>query len=304
MSDPFEQLLESALSGPDLELGHESRRRLLAAAARPVSETGNIVRFTVPDPDAESGFAWLAGESPVTRPLARRMTSDGGFLRMLDDERRFLRSLRSSLRQPPACPAAGPPSRRGWIAACAAALVAAAGAWWFSMPVARPGASSTEVASARPDAGLEPRSAVPAITAARAVESGPSGVAQPVSEKPLLGVDSVPLFAGVETPEPATTAEDSFPPFRLETLAVRQELPLIAALESPSPELLGSRVGLWQPDRMLDGAYTTVPTLATSLGDGRSNIPEPSSLLLMMTGSLLAWHRRRPRNPPASDPTR
>jgi hypothetical protein len=126
VSDSFESLLENALSAPDLELGHEMRRRLLAAAA-PAAKTPpeNVVSFEVPDPDAAAGFDWLVGDAPATRPLIRRMSLDPGFFTMLDDERRFLRSLRRSLRKP----AAVAPKRRSHavIAAAAAVLALAAG---------------------------------------------------------------------------------------------------------------------------------------------------------------------------------
>ncbi len=136
--DPFEDFLEETLGGPDFELGHDMRRRLLeAAAASDRVLPDNVVPMNRSDPDESAGFAWLVGEAPATTDLMARMIGDKTFMDALDGERCFLRTLRAALRRSAAAaaPATVPsPARRRGIAAAAlsaaAAITLAAGAFF------------------------------------------------------------------------------------------------------------------------------------------------------------------------------
>lgn len=144
--DPFEDFLEEALGGPDFELGHDMRRRLLeAAAAGDRVLPDNVVPMNRADPDESAGFAWLVGESPATPALMGRMIDDKTFMDALDGERCFLRTLRAALRRGAAAaataPAASPSRRRGIAAAAlsaAAAITLAAGSLFFNGAAQKP----------------------------------------------------------------------------------------------------------------------------------------------------------------------
>ncbi|WP_035605679.1 hypothetical protein [Haloferula sp. BvORR071] len=186
-SDPFEDFLEDALGAPDFELGHEMRRRLLAAAV--AGDTAavtcdNVVPMDRADPDAAAGFAWLVGEAPASTALMSRMAADHTFLETLDSERCFLRTLRAALRRSAAA-AVPAPARRSWVPAAAmsaaAVLALAAGAIFWS-PGSQP-ATATAVAAAEPaldrassapDPGLF-SAEKPALISSATPDSGDSG---------------------------------------------------------------------------------------------------------------------------------
>ena len=135
MKDPFEEFLEDAMSGPDLELGHEMRRRLLeAAVAGEALEQDNVVRMDRSDPEVQEGFNWILGETDATGPLVTRMISDSAFLDSLDGDRRFVRTLRQVLLKQ--AEVVVPAARRRFLpavaVAAAAAIALAAGTLFFN----------------------------------------------------------------------------------------------------------------------------------------------------------------------------
>lgn len=184
MSDPFEDFLEEALGGPELELGHEMRRRLLeAAVAGERVRPDNVVPMDRSDPDETAGFAWLVGESTATPALMGRMIADQVFLETLDGERSFLRTLRASLRRSSAA-AVAPPARRQRLAtvamSAAAALALAAGAIFMNGLGQKPAtavavAPAAQAGPAAPGGAAEVAAATPAPVTADSATGGSSG---------------------------------------------------------------------------------------------------------------------------------
>jgi hypothetical protein len=205
MSDPFEDFLEEALGGPDLELGHEMRRRLLeAAVAGERVRPDNVVPLNRADPDETAGFAWLVGEAAASTELMSRMIGDPTFLETLDGERSFLHTLRASLRRSSAAAVAAP-ARRQRIAAvalsAAAALTLAAGAILMNGLGQKP---TTAVAVAPVG------QAVPATPSA-AAEVATAGSEQIAVDSPSGGGGAGLAASGAGLPEDSSLAKMELP---------------------------------------------------------------------------------------------
>ncbi|QJE95408.1 PEP-CTERM sorting domain-containing protein [Luteolibacter luteus] len=217
MKDPFEDFLEDAMSGPDLELGHEMRRRLLeAAVAGEALEQDNVVRMDRGDPEVQEGFNWILGETEATGPLMQRMIFDPAFLNDLDGERRFVRTLRHVLVKQ--ANVVAPAARRRFLPAvalgAAAAVALAAGTLFFSpdegnkVPVlaqAEVGSRSEKLAPAAAAPAIAPASpgeksvevAVVERPEAPAAENLPSGPSALIPEAPAGIVDEASAIAAL-----------------------------------------------------------------------------------------------------------
>ena len=318
MSDPFEDFLEGALGTPDLELGHDMRRRLLqaAVAGEKTATHGNVISMDRGDPDHAAGFAWLVGEAPATPALMGRLVADRTFLETLDGERYFLRTLRASLRRSPA--AVIPPARRTWVSAvamsAAAALALAAGALFWS-PAQRP---VTAVATSGPAAGEKATGAATPleIPAALAGESTASPGAPATGDAPFLELPSLPEPRGtgrsldpgdpqlagpqLDTALALAAAEAIVPKPILATLGggmageygdtAEPEAALASLSGTSSPFSAGGMNGF--------GGGRGSRSVDTSLvgGDQENSIPEPGGALPVMLGFLILLLKRPKRS--------
>lgn len=321
MKDRFEDFLEDTLSGPDLELGHEMRRRLLeAAVAGEGMSGGNVVPLDRADPDEAAGFDWLVGESPATTLLMGRMVHDPGFLETLDGQRCFLRTLRRALGKTAAA-ATVVPARRRWVPAAvlsaAAAFALAAGAWFFQpggTPAAvQAAASPAEEASGPPatSGSPHPGEAAPVVVAvAGEKESGFESSGAPEIPGMLETVpDEAPALADLSGTGRSVAPED---PLMVPGIERALELaagdspvpgPLMAALgggleESDSLEIGGPLASLsgdhsgWQTDGFGNLGGATGPSLAGEDEGDRESIPEPGTALPVMLGLLVLLLQR------------
>lgn len=259
MKDSFEEFLEDAMSGPDFELGHEMRRRLLeAAVAGEGFERDNVVRMDRNDPEVQEGFNWLLGETEASEPLMTRMISDPAFFGALDGERRFVRTLRRVLMKQAegAAPAA---ARRRFLpavaVASAAAIALAAGMIFFGSGGSRvsPAVAHSDPAPRQPEAGAP-------VPAAASVAAAPAGKAVEV--------------AVVESTEAAVEARPSAPSALIPASPVDREAPAIAALT-------GSGQSITPADPVLardSGAALSLPAMA-AMAEEASLQDTPFSLL-------------------------
>jgi hypothetical protein len=327
MKDPFEDFLEDALGGPDLELGHEMRRRLLeAAVAGKTLVDDNVVRIDRPDPAETAGFDWLVGEAPATEELMGRMIGDPTFMESLDGQRGFILTLREALRRTAAAAAVVPVRRRSWVPAAvlsaAAALAMTTGMVMFNRPVAAPAenlaAAEETVAPAKP--------AVPTPAGAIAATKVISPDATPVAPAPA------PLIPGIAGASPPALADlggtgrsiDPGDPALVPQLGTALEReseeeslpePILAMLggtdgpeegmggfggDADSLALLAGGSSSWSEGGMngfdrFGAAGTGAGVSLIGPGGGRdreSSIPEPGGALPVMIGLMLLMLRR------------
>lgn len=337
MSDPFEDFLEEALGGPDFELGHEMRRRLLeAAVAGDPVRADNVVPMDRSDPDESAGFAWLVGEAPASVALMGRMVADPVFLETLDGERSFLRTLRDSLRRSSAAAVAAParPRRVAAVAlSAAAALTLVAGAIFMNG-----GGGKPATAVAINPAGQQEAPAIPAgateVAAASpeqiTVDSGGGaggGIALPGG--PLPDETGLAKMELPELPEHSGTGRSVDPgDLLLEVPQLQDALAFEAGeIGLPEPVLAALGGGMDGPSgdnsggalASLDGAYSSFPMsgggsfggmqsglggMASLTGPGRdgggreSTIPEPGGAMPVMLGLLVLLLKRPRRSKP------
>ena len=326
MSDPFEDFLEEALGTPDLELGHDMRRRLLQAAVageRP-APLDNVIAMDRGDPDLCAGFAWLVGEAPATSTLMGRMVADQTFLETLDGERYFLRTLRASLRCRPA--AVVPPARRTWVPAvamsAAAAFALAAGSLFWS-PAEKPATAVATTGSSAPAAGGKaPGSSTP-LKVTTALASGGSAAA-PGSPAP----EDIASLELPSLPEPRGTGRSLDPGDPLLAGPQLDTALVLAAAEAIVPEPILATLGggmaggydsAGEPEMALTslsgtssffsmggmgspggarGSSTTDPSLIGTNGPGGGgdiSVPEPGGALPVMLGFLILLLKRPKR---------
>jgi hypothetical protein len=325
MKDPFEDFLEDALGGPDLELGHEMRRRLLeAAAGEGAIPDGKVVRIDRFDPAETAGFNWLVGEAPATEELLGRIIEDTNFRELLDGQRGFILALRESLRRTAAA-AVVPVRRRRWVPAtllsAAAALAMAAGILFFK-PAAgtREGVVTAEETAAPvvapPSVGARP---VKAITALKEISPAISpAAAAPAPLAPGISAASPPAVADLGGTGRSIEPEDPALMSRLETAleteageAARPD-PVLAMLggadgggegvvgfgeDGDSLPLLAGSPSFWLEGGMngFDGAAGTGPGISLTgpaEDRDRESIPEPGGALPVMIGLMLLLLRR------------
>ena len=323
MKDPFEDFLEDALGGPDLELGHEMRRRLLeAAVAGETIADGNVVRIDRPDPAETAGFDWLVGEAPATGELMGRIVEDPAFMESLDGQRGFILTLREALRRTAIAAAAVPVRRRRRVHAAvlsaAAALAMTTGILISNKPAAPP--AENLAASAGTAAPVVPAVRTPAkpIVAAEAISPDTT----PAAPAP------VPLIPGIASASPPALADpggtgrsiDPGDPALVPQLGaafddgVGQEslpVPILAMLggtsggfgeDAASLPLLAGGPSSWSEGGMNGfdrvGAAGTGPGVSlVGPGGGRDkgSIPEPGGALPVMIGLMLLLLRRPQR---------
>jgi hypothetical protein len=317
MNDPFEDFLEDALGGPDLELGHEMRRRLLeAAVAGETISDGNVVRMDRPDPEEKAGFDWLVGEAPATAALLGRMIEDPAFMDTLDGQRGFIVTLRESLRRAAAA-AVVPVPRRRWIPAtslaAAAALAMTTGILFFK-PAPHSTAELVGGGETAVPAAARPLVPAPAMAAAASETDSPDTAPAPPAPAPLA-IE----IAGAAPPAPADPGgtgrsiepdDPALVPQLEAALEIREgdpalPEPLLAMLggggiagEDPdSVLLLAGNPSSWSREGMdgFGGAAGTGPGISLvgpGAGRDRETIPEPGGALLLMIGFMLMLLRR------------
>lgn len=328
MKDPFEEFLEDAMSGPDFELGHEMRRRLLeAAVAGEALEQDNVVRMDRSDPGVQEGFNWILGETDASEPLMQRMISDPSFLNALDGERRFVRTLRQVLVKP--AEVAVPAARRRILpavaASAAAAIALAAGTFFFN-----PGGD--RVVPVVVQSGTEPQAKesrvsapAPAMAAATPVEktvevavmdepaATPSGPSVLIPEEPARSVEeasAVALITGSGqsvSPEDPVMEQGGGSSFSLNSLAALSAGDTGAPLQEAAYSLVDSdsdsgsqpslafhsdRGGMWD-NGFISGLPSSGGLNMSLIGGGKeSTIPEPGPVLPVMIGMMVLFLRR------------
>ena len=321
MKDPFEDFLEDALGAPDLELGHETRRRLLeaAVASDAISGDGKVVRMDRPDPAEVAGFDWLMGESPASEAVMGRLIEDPDFLEALDGQRRFIRVLRDSLRRTAAAAVAVPARHRRWVPAAvlsaAAALAMTTGILMFSRSAPEPAAAVAMADDTPAGAGA----AAPGPTTATVV---PLPVAAKEKNSPLA--DPASPASAPFAPEPASASPPALADLGGSGRSVEPDDPAIVpqlevAMESAEgepepPEALLASLGETDESEgmlvadghdalaMINGRSFSWPmddsnafggSGATGPADpGDGSIPEPGGALPVMIGFMLLLLRR------------
>lgn len=324
--DPFLPMLEEALAMPDLELGHEMRHRLLAAAVSQdqAPAGGNVVPFVKQDGEADA-FQWLVGEREADHALMLRLTEDAGFFTAVSHERRFLHTLRRSLRTQIPVPAevASVPApvtaipRRSYRAMAGA--VAALLALWLGLKAfdGVPGTSSGELAvhapALSPAASRPPAAAHPVADEGMVAKVAPLvrgrvkvSPAQEDSETPRVGEA---ITATVESPDDAGTTP-LLEIAQAEKIAAKElfggtvaqafaALPgdVENGLVASTGEIEGAQQspdwGFWNNSLASnslrgDGSFSYV-----SDGDGSLAVPEPGGAVLFSIGGVLLLIRRR-----------
>ncbi len=321
MKDPFEEFLEDAMAGPDLELGHEMRRRLLESAVSGEAPEGeNVIRMDHPeDADEQAGFDWMVGELPASRGLLERMIEDRRFFTLLDRNRRFLITLRQAMRGEGA--AAVPAERKRPVPiaafAAAAAVVLAAGTVFLNRPagkaqpqMAAGGAAAEGAAAPAPRAAQDgPAGAAETRQAARLPGSGeasPPDVPAPVipgfapmpEPGDLPGIaglggsgQSLPAAAGPTEEEPEMAL--NLPPRRGESVPEDAAYSLFETEEAPEIAALGDYE--FFSDTGLRGGwyFRSGDPASTSLVDDDGTIPEPGAAIPVVIGMMVLLLRRK-----------
>lgn len=316
MKDPFEEFLEDAMAGPDLELGHETRRRLLeAAVAGDAIKGDNVVRMEREDPLAQAGFDWLVGETSAAVPLMSRMIGDRSFFARIEQDRRFLRTLRSVMRAgaEPMVPVARK-GRFGFVVAmsAAAALALAAGTIFFIQPESE--GMPAMAASGGGGAGDAPASQKSAPASAEAVavpegaaaeaDSTPAPVPLDFGFMPLPEIDEVPALAALGGSGQSMPSSDpllseqtgvALMPGRAEGTIGTDGLVLSLLDENPEPERTSFANHGFFDDASI--AMRGGPPLTSSLAGGNheASIPEPGTALPVVIGTLVVMLRRKRR---------
>ncbi len=307
IGDPFTDLLEDALSVPDFDLGNELRARLLAAADE--VSTSQVIELVTEESWEVSAFNWLVGEQASDPVLMDRLVGNAAFSAAVAGQQKFLRRLRSSLRQP--APLVEP-VRKNSFNRLRAVLVAATGlaaviAWLLIV---------------QETSGY--------LRASHAVAMGStSGKSQPVSERPM---PSDPRLASTSVSQVAGFAENTHRSEATGKLAPRHNLESVregaALLEFDEATRLAARELFQGSSEALDlvpvsaepgnvvvmASNTSRSGVASSFGSSgdwmfthalmgmdRSSfpglsegaVPEPSGLLLTALGSLMLLSRRR-----------
>lgn len=331
MKDPFEEFLEDAMSGPDLELGHEMRRRLLeAAVAGEAVDQENVVRMDRSDPEVQQGFNWILGEAPAAEPLMSRMISDPAFLDSLDGDRRFVRTLRQVLvRQ---AEVVAPAARRRFLPALAvssaAAIALAAGALFFNSSGSRavpvvakaevqpqqekmiPAAPMAAIVEAEASAGQPVEVAMVEKEDAPVPELSPSGPSALIPEPQAEMSEEVTAIAGIIGSGQSVSPEDPVSPggggssFSLQSVAAvaaevdaplqDSALTLLDSGSGPEPSLAfhSDRGGMWDAGFTTGLSGTGGPNMSLIGGDREGTIPEPGVTLPVMIGMMVLFLRR------------
>jgi hypothetical protein len=305
--DPFTDFLEDVLSVPDFDLGNDLRARLLAATDE-VSPP-QVIELVTEESWEVSAFNWLVGEQPSDPVLLDRLVGNVAFSAAVAGQQKFLRRLRSSLRQP--APVAEPVRRSPFSLMRAMAIavtgLAAVIAWLLVVLV---------------PSGY--------LGASHAVAVGStSGKSQPVSERPMA---SDPRLASTSLSQVAGFAENTHRSEATGELAPRHNLESVregaALLELDEATRLAARELFQKSCEALDlvpvspepgdaavmASNTGLSGESSSFGSSgdwrfthalmamdRSSfpglsegaVPEPSGLLLMALGSLMLLSRRR-----------
>jgi hypothetical protein len=320
VKDPFEEFLEDAMSGPDFELGHEMRRRLLEAAVAGEAIGGdNVVRMDRADPAEQEAFNWIVGETRATEPLMIRMISDAGFLAKLDGERCFLRMLRQTLVKQ--AEVVAPAARRRFLPAVAlasaAAIALAAGTIFFNQggnDAVAPIIARNEAAPVKLSAP-GPAVAVAAVEDARPVavasveevdtapeipSSAPSAII-PQPAAPML--DEAPAVAALTgngqsiEPDDPLLAEAGGSVFTLRAAAAEvpiqeSELALVDTGSDSPVASFSSRGPMWDTGFATGLPGATGPSMAL-ISDRESSIPEPGVALPVVIGMMVLFLRRQ-----------
>ena len=315
MKDPFEEFLEDAMAGPDLELGHDMRRRLLEAAVAGEAIRGdNVVRMEREDPLAQAGFDWLVGETPAAIPLLSRMIGDRSFFARLEQDRRFLRTLRSVMRAgaEPTVPVVRE-RRFGLLVAvsAAAALALAAGTIFFVQPQSE-GAPAMAAGSAG-GAGGVPASQKPVPAAGEAAPAGETAAVLEADSAPALAprdfgfmplpeIDEVPAIAALGGSGQSMPSSDPLLPAQTGMALVPggaegvtgTDGPALSLLdENPEPQLVSFADHGFFSDASIAMRGGAPPSSSLAGGNHEASIPEPGTALPVVIGTLVLMLRRK-----------
>ncbi|MDB6078780.1 MAG: hypothetical protein JWO82_2527 [Akkermansiaceae bacterium] len=326
--DPFLELLQGALEVPDdLTLGPSARSQLLAAAAAARDANEKIVSFPRASSVEQEAFDWLAGERTAGSALLGAIIASPGLQVSLEEDRRFLRSLRQALRHPVA--ASRTTARRrpaSTFAAIAALLLISAIPAWKVIPHSGGGRLAAAPAPASPAPVLavfhrEDRrdlSSNPASSGRRSSDPGAAGATRPASaaSQSLSGeANSLPpsWIAGAGCSIAAT--DPDWQASRPEMVSIPQgaEMPLAwDRVTDPAPE--SSALAANDSREKAAGYFPGMSTdlhldnslLFASRGDGEElSIPEPGGAAPVMVGfMILLMHRFRRRFPKEYHPIR
>lgn len=305
--DPFTDFLENALSVPDFDLGNDLRARLFSAAD--MASPPQVIELVTEESWEVSAFNWLVGEQVSDPVLMDRLVGNAAFSATVAGQQKFLRRLRSSLRQPAPVvePVRRSPFNRMRAMAIAVTGLAAVIAWLLVVLV---------------PSGY--------LGASHAVAVGStSGKSQPVNERPVvknarLASNSVTQVAGFAENTHRSEATGKLDPRRnLESvregatlleldeatrLAARELFqgrceafgvvpvsaePGDAAMMASSTSRSGEVSSFGSPgDRMFTHALTAMDR-SSFPGLSEGVVPEPSGLLLAAVGSLILLGKRK-----------
>jgi hypothetical protein len=318
--DAFLDALQGALGVPDdLELGHDLRACLLAAAIQaPASAAAqNVVPFQQATPLERNAFDWLMGEREAGRELLAEMISSPPLLVAMDADRYFLRSLRASLRKP-ALATQRTARRRpvSAVAAIAALLLISAVPFWKSSirPAAPAGIAAQVAAGAVPvsETVLRPPAAESsnpiAVVAVQDREIVERHKPAPAASASILEEMPPSLVAGAGCSIAADDAHD----WEAVKAAVIPEagpaatIPALWASAEPTPETalasndtsLKERTVGYLPGTTLEGRLPNEALYFSSGYAADGSIPEPSGGLPVLVGFMvLLLHRFRRKIP-------
>ena len=322
MKDPFEEFLEDAMSGPDFELGHEMRRRLLEAAVAGEAVDGdNVVRMDRADPAEQEAFNWIVGETLATTPLMIRVISDAGFLAKLDGERCFLRTLRQALVKQ--AEVVAPAARRRFLPAvalaAAAAIALAAGTLFFNQAgndagsaIAQSDVAPEKLTTSAPSAAVaavedsqeKPLAVASAEEEVERVPEIPSSLPSALIPQPAAPMlDEAPAIAeltgngqSIEPGDPLL-AEAGGSGFTLQAAArgvpVQESELALVDMGSDSPVASFSSHGSMWDSGFATGIPGAAGTSMALVGDRESTIPEPGAALPVMIGIMVLLLRRQ-----------
>lgn len=324
--DPFLELLQGALEVPDdLTLGSSAREQLLAAAAAARGAGDKIIPFTAPSSLERDAFDWLVGERPAGSALLTEIISSPRLQSSLEEDRRFLKSLRESLRRPAAVSRTTARRPLSTVAAIAALLLISAIPAWKALPHPSSTAESLTAAAAPGSVAsvstLTPRSApqrmeAPHLAASDTV-SAPSVVAvrnppkstpkEIVSVPPTLVAGAGCSIAATDPGWKASITSMAAMPSGPETAIAWKETSAEAAPESALAvnSLTREKAAGYFPGMASNFNFDNNMLLVSRGEGGDLSIPEPSGAVPVMVGfMILLMHRFRRRLPKAHHPIR
>ncbi|OYV07109.1 MAG: hypothetical protein CFE26_02745 [Verrucomicrobiales bacterium VVV1] len=304
---PFTDFLENALSVPDFDLGNDLRERLFAAADE--VSTPQVIELVTEESWEVSAFNWLVGEQASDSVLMDRLVGNAAFAAAVAGQQKFLRRLRSSLRQP--APVAEPvrrsPFNRMRAMSIAVAGLAAVIAWLLVVlvPSGDLGASHAVAVGSTSERsqpvhdrpmGSDSRMASTAVSQVAGFAENTHRNQATGKLAPRRNLESVREGAALlELDEATRLAARELFQGGSETFGVVpvSTEPGDAAVMASSTSRSGEVSSFGNPgERMFTHALTAMDR-SSFPGLNEGGVPEPSGLLLAAVGSLILLGKRK-----------